>query len=154
MFVNAGRASHVIMAVRPPALALSPCQMQARAPRRTTGCAASCRLIGRFRSDPHTLHFTPSMPSAGARPEEGIWLCSILLPQWQVFRRALDLFVSRCGPLGARVEQARQEMMAGPAPRGSGGAAVALTIPHVRVGWVADWAGAFLGCGRGLHAIV
>jgi hypothetical protein len=71
-------------------------------------------------------------PALGPCPEDGIWLCSRLLTEWDVFRRALDLFVSRCGPLGARVEGARQQMLAGPAPRGSGGAAVALTIPHVR----------------------
>ncbi|KAI8473342.1 MAG: hypothetical protein J3K34DRAFT_411070 [Monoraphidium minutum] len=67
----------------------------------------------------------------GPRPGDGIWLCGRLLRRWDVFRRALDLFVSRCGPLGARVEQARQEMLAGPAPRGTGSGVAALTIPHL-----------------------
>jgi hypothetical protein len=68
----------------------------------------------------------------GPRPELGIRLAGLLLARWEIYRRALEIFVSRCGPLGARVEQARQELvMAGPALRGSGGAALALTIPHV-----------------------
>jgi hypothetical protein len=75
---------------------------------------------------------TPRARPTGPRPDAGIWLCAQLLAHWEVYRRALDLFVSRCGPLGARVEAARQAMLAGPSPRGSGGAAVALTIPHVR----------------------
>ncbi|GBF87701.1 hypothetical protein Rsub_00412 [Raphidocelis subcapitata] len=67
----------------------------------------------------------------GPRPDEGIRLARALLARWDAYRRALDVLVSRCGPLGASVERARQEMLAGPAPRGGGGGAAPLTIPHL-----------------------
>lgn len=89
----------------------------------------------------------------GPRPDAGIALAAALLESWLRYRRALELLVARCGPLGARVEAARQELLSGPAVRGSGGTAAALTIPHVSLcrALPAVWNNAGLHVGVTVH---
>jgi hypothetical protein len=57
--------------------------------------------------------------SAGARPAAALLLWEQLLASWAVYKRWLDLTVTRCAQLGARVSAARQ--LAEPPPLSSGG---------------------------------
>jgi hypothetical protein len=57
--------------------------------------------------------------SAGARPAAALLLWEQLLACWAIYKRWLDLTVTRCAQLGARVSAARQ--LAEPPPLSSGG---------------------------------
>lgn len=63
---------------------------------------------------------------AGARPAAAIALLRELLALWDTYHRWLELVVARCGPLGARVESARQLLGHGSVRRST-----AANIPHL-----------------------
>lgn len=72
---------------------------------------------------------------AGCRPAAGLALWGQLLLQWEAYKRWLDLTVTRCALLGARVAAARQ--LAEPLPLssgggGGGGSASASSVPYLR----------------------